>query len=167
MKHAHPSSKGIPQGFQTRRETARRKGRILIVVLIAAAGLILYGLLRQTAPVHGSGQDFVIPTVELADGQAKFYEYPLENGKKISLFVLKSSDGAIRAAFNACVVCYPRLGYHQAGDAMFCNKCGKRFPSVGISQVSGGCNPVPLGSTVVNDRILIRASDVERGAELF
>jgi hypothetical protein len=46
---------------------------------------------------------------------------------------MKSADGVIRAAYDACDVCYrERKGYHQEGDDMVCNNCGRHFPSTSI-----------------------------------
>ena len=64
-------------------------------------------------------------------------------------FVLKSSDGTVRAAFDACDVCYAqKKGYQQEGDEMVCGNCGQRFPSAQINEVEGGCNPSPIERTV-------------------
>ncbi|MEM3554980.1 MAG: Fe-S-containing protein, partial [Candidatus Micrarchaeaceae archaeon] len=60
------------------------------------------------------------------------------------------------AAFNACDVCYPaRKGYHQEGDVMVCNNCGRRFPTNQINIVRGGCNPAPLERAVDGDTLVI------------
>lgn len=101
-----------------------------------------------------------LPVADFADGKAKFYT--LDTGvKEIDFFVLRSSDGVIRAAFDSCDVCYAaRKGYQQQGDEMVCNNCGQRFPSDKINEVKGGCNPAPLTREVQDDTLIIRASDV-------
>ena len=99
--------------------------------------------------------------------QAHFYAF---QGKvnTIPFFVLKSSDGVVRAAFDACDVCYlAQQGFHQEGDEMVCNNCGSRFPSARINAESGGCNPAPLERQVQGGDILIRAADLEAGAGYF
>ena len=93
-----------------------------------------------------SGRDGKIEfsTADFQDSMAKYYQYN-SSGKEVYFFVLKSSDGIIRAAFDACDVCYEaRLGYRQEGDLMVCNNCGRQFPSVRINVEEGGCNPAPL-----------------------
>lgn len=107
-----------------------------------------------------------IPIAEVNDGQAHFYKY---NGQKpVNFFVLRSSDGIIRAAFDACDVCFKeKKGYRQEGDLMVCNNCGQRFPSVRINEVRGGCNPAPLDRAVQGEELVLRASDIESGGFYF
>jgi uncharacterized membrane protein len=107
-----------------------------------------------------------IPLSEVNDGQAHFYKY---NGRKpVNFFVLRSSDGVIRAAFDACDVCFKeRKGYRQEGDLMVCNNCGQRFPSVKINVLRGGCNPAPLDRVVQGENLVLRASDIESGGFYF
>ena len=74
----------------------------------------------------------------------------------------------IRAAFNACDVCYlDKKGYRQEGDDMVCNNCGQRFPSELINEVRGGCNPSPLVRTIEGDEVVIRVDDILSGARYF
>ena len=101
-----------------------------------------------------------LPVATFDDGKARFYTYSAE-GKQIAFFVMRSRDGIIRAAFDACDVCYPaKRGYHQEGDEMVCNNCGQRFPSTKINEIRGGCNPAPLDRTVDGSEVLIKASDI-------
>lgn len=108
-----------------------------------------------------------VPLSTFDDGKAHFYTY-MHEGKPLEFFVLRSSDGVVRAAFNACDVCYAgRKGYHQEGDEMVCNNCGNRFPSSKINDVRGGCNPSPLERTVDGDTLVIRVSDLSGGLFYF
>jgi uncharacterized membrane protein len=108
-----------------------------------------------------------LPLSTFDDGQAHLYTYSVGN-TDVQFFVLKSSDGVVRAAFNACDVCYPaHLGYHQEGDEMVCNNCGRRFPSNLINEVSGGCNPAPLDRTIEGDELVIPLQNVVAGVGYF
>ncbi len=105
---------------------------------------------------------FRFPTAAFADRKAHFFTANLPNGKSINFFALQSSDGVIRAAIDACDVCYSaRKGYHQEGDVMVCNNCGQRFPSAKINEVKGGCNPAPLTRTIQGDNLVIKLSDLQ------
>lgn len=108
-----------------------------------------------------------LPASTFSDGKARFYTY--QNGSQIiEFFVLKSNDGIIRAAFNACDVCYPaRKGYRQEGDEMVCNNCGRRFASTRINEVKGGCNPAPLERAVVGDELVIKVENILTGIRYF
>jgi uncharacterized membrane protein len=101
------------------------------------------------------------------DGQARWYTYPTDGGD-IEFFVLKSDDGVVRAAFNACDVCFlAKKGYHQEGDEMVCNNCGQRFPSALVNEVRGGCNPSPLERTIEGDELIIQVDDILAGGHYF
>ncbi len=105
---------------------------------------------------------------EYQDGRAKYYSYKAPGGKTIKFFVIKSSDGVIRAAFDACDVCYKsKKGYRKEGDFMVCNNCGQRFTSVKINEIRGGCNPAPLERKVVGDKLVIAVADILPGARYF
>lgn len=108
-----------------------------------------------------------LPLAMLGDGRARFYTYQA-NGVSIEYFVLQSSDGVVRSAFNTCDVCYQaRQGYRQERDEMVCNNCGQRFPSAMVNEVSGGCNPAPLARTVEEDELIIRVDDLIAGTAYF
>ena len=80
----------------------------------------------------------------------------------------RSSDGIIRAAFDACDVCWPAgKGYYQEGDYMVCRNCGRRFASVLVNEVKGGCNPAPLNRGVTGDKLLINVNDIVEGKQYF
>ena len=108
-----------------------------------------------------------LPAALFDDGVARTYTHEA-NGKSIQFFVLKSSDGVVRAAFNACDVCYlDKQGYRQEGDEMVCNACGQRFPSELINEVRGGCNPSPLERSIEGSDVVIRVDDILAGANYF
>lgn len=102
-----------------------------------------------------------------ADGQAKHFEYAA-NGMTIRYFILKSADGIVRAAFDACDVCWRSgKGYFQDGDDMVCRNCGRRFASVLVNEVQGGCNPAPLQRVVKGDQLVIQVNDILQGQRYF
>jgi uncharacterized membrane protein len=116
-------------------------------------------------PVRDGAVRLAASTFE--DGQARWYTYPAD-GVDIQFFVLKSNDGVIRAAFNACDVCFlAKKGYRQEGDEMVCNNCGQRFPSALVNEVRGGCNPSPLERTIEGDEVVIQVDDILAGANYF
>jgi uncharacterized membrane protein len=85
----------------------------------------------------------------------------------VTFFVVKSPDGVIRAAVDACDVCYRSgKGYVQEGGTMVCTNCGMRFATDRINEVKGGCNPAPLARTVNNDQLLIAMSEINASAWL-
>jgi len=101
------------------------------------------------------------------DGQARHFEH-VDGSHTIRYFILKSSDGILRAAFDACDVCWPsNKGYVQEGDTMVCRNCGRRFASVLINEVKGGCNPAPLKRQIVGDKLVVQIKDIQQGRQYF
>ena len=89
------------------------------------------------------GSTISYPVSLFADGKARHFEDTID-GLTVHYFILKSADGLIRAAFDACDVCWPAgKGYRQEGDKMVCRNCGRKFASVQVNEVQGGCNPAP------------------------
>ena len=114
-----------------------------------------------------AGGDVKIALADVKDGKAHFYSYDA-GGVQVKYFVLKSSDGVVRAAFDACDVCFPnKKGYHQEGDQMVCNNCGRRFDSTKINVLEGGCNPSPLDRTEKGKQLVIATSDLQAGVQYF
>ena len=141
---------------------------VLLVVMVYVMGARgQTGSPGVVTDVVGGG-DVTVPVAMLADGAARFYRYTTAAGREVRFFVMKSSDGVIRAAFDACDVCYrERRGYRQQGDVMVCINCGRTFRSVDINVLQGGCNPAPLERTVVGDQVVLAAASIELGAVYF
>jgi uncharacterized membrane protein len=159
-------------------EEPRRKTTLHIVLagialLMVAGAAFAYVSTRggggtETATAQAAaGGDVKIALADVSDGKAHFYSYDA-GGTQVKYFVLKSSDGKVRAAFDACDVCYAqKKGYHQEGDEMVCNNCGRRFPSTKINEVEGGCNPSPLTRTVKGQDLVLATADLQAGVQYF
>lgn len=177
-KHHHPSHDRRAQ-FEA---PSARRGGVSPTALMVALSLMFGGVLvyliasgRQAGSadvpvleIAGAGADVSLPVATFADGAARFYRYTTAAGRDVRFFVMKSSDGVVRAAFDACDTCYrEKLGYHQEGDVMVCNKCGRHFRSVDINVLQGGCNPAPLERTVVGDQVVLKAASIALGTTYF
>ena len=145
-----------------------------VVVIVIAAAVVFFNTQEDgESPVSASGPVVVdktlvvLPTHLFDDGRARHFEY-VSGKETIRYFVLKSSDGVLRAAFDACDVCWPAgKGYYQDGDHMVCRNCGRRFASVLVNEVQGGCNPAPLSRKLENDKLVIQIKDIEQGRQYF
>jgi uncharacterized membrane protein len=124
-------------------------------------------LLETHQTVTPSDGVVAIDLAKVDDGKAHYYQLEL-HGKEIRFFVILSSDGVVRAAFDACDVCYKsRQGYAQDGRFMICRNCGQRFHASRINLVQGGCNPAPLTRETVDGRVLIPVDAIAAGARFF
>ena len=124
---------------------------IALIALISVATLVMMnrgGGETATATAAAPSGDVTIPVAQVNDGKAHFYSYDA-GGTTVKYFVLADKNGKVRAALDACEVCFAqKKGYHQEGDTMVCNNCGKVFPSDQINVITGGCNPIPLDKTI-------------------
>lgn len=185
MAKKHMSGKkGKFSGEKTEEKSGIKPAYIAGIIVLAIAGGLLFGgsgpekaekIDVSVQDSGGSGENLdkdpnslYIEIAKINDGLAHFYELPSQTGKTIRFFVLKSSDGVFRAAFDACDVCYrEKKGYRQEGDNMVCNNCGRKFPSNLINVEQGGCNPAPLDRTIDGEYLVIKKSDIELGVRYF
>ena len=177
-------------GKNTNRSTENKKAAVLgtgknrrtrfilaLAVALAAAGAGLY-LIRDSGPgpaqartaeaAQAGLEEFSYPVSDFEDGKAKYFTYRTPRGLTIRYFIMKSTDGVIRAALDACDTCWSSgKGYRQESDTMACNNCGLKFPSNRINEVKGGCNPAPLTRKIVGDQVIIKARDIVREGSFY
>jgi len=158
--------------------TEKKINRPLLIAVIGAvllAGAAAFyvtqggesGSATASAPAESTNTIVSFPVSLFEDGKARHFEY-VDGKFNIRYFILKSSDGIIRAAFDACDVCWPAgKGYYQEGDHMVCRNCGRRFVSVLVNEVQGGCNPAPLIRSVDNGKLIIQVKDIQKGRQYF
>lgn len=137
------------------------------VVIPAGEAEASFGIFGSHKNVKDTAGKIEIPLADVNDGKAHYYQYD-SGGTAVKFFVVKSKDGTIRAAFDACDVCFAsKKGYTQDGDFMICNNCGRRFHSNRINVVEGGCNPAPLNREIVGNHLVIKVEDVVPGSRFF
>jgi len=133
------------------------------ILISLFAALVLAALTAGQALAAGASHD----EADLADGQAHFYSAKID-GVVVKYFLVKTPDGVVRAAFDACDVCYPeKKGYRQEGNFMICANCGQKFPLAKVGLVKGGCNPAPLAHTEENGKVVIGEDALRQGVAFF
>lgn len=155
----------------TRREVLIAVGLVL-VVCVAVLGL---GLLRHQGDIEIAAEELLPPggdirvaTKTVDDGRAHFYRYTTSSGREVRFFVIKTSEGVIRAAFDSCERCYKeRRGYRQAGRTMVCNFCGRSSLVTRVGVDNGGCSPLRLESAVQGGQLLLKAAALDQGGAYF
>lgn len=150
-------------------KSLRYSSTLLAFVLtftIASTAHALFGF-GQYETVEAVDGVVTIPVDDVSDGKAHHYKFE-KDGFEVKFFLLKSSDGVIRAAFDACDVCFrEKKGYSQDGEFMICNNCGMRFHSSRINEVQGGCNPSPLTRKFDDKNVTIKVRDIMAGRGYF
>jgi uncharacterized membrane protein len=165
------AKKAIVMNTSKKKPTPIIIAAVVVILVAAGLGLFLFPASQSSSkPVatddHGR---FTYAVSLFDDGQARHFDFvDAKSNTTIKYFILKSADGVIRAAFDACDVCWPEgKGYVQDGDVMICRNCGRRFESVKVNVVQGGCNPAPLERTIQGDQVVILADDLIKGQGYF
>lgn len=160
-------------GARRRRPMPLWLGGVVFALVLAAAGAGYFYFSYSkdasvpTSDAKVSGGTVTMPVALFDDGKAHFFTHR-QDGITIRYFVVKSPDGVLRAAFDACDVCWSAgKGYAQEGEHMVCRNCGLRFHANRVNEVKGGCNPTPLDRRVENGNLLIRVSDIVEGRGYF
>lgn len=157
-----------------RRHLSKAEAVVAAVVVIAA--VIAFVMLHRRESTEGTavevlppGGDIQIATSTFDDGQAHFYRRSTDHGE-VRFFIIKTADGKIRAAFDACEICHKeRRGFRQARQMMVCNYCGRSSPVTQIDpgRVGRDCNPVPIEATVEGEQVLLKATSLLNGTRYF
>ncbi len=172
------------QAEQRKREQARVHERNMktlklvaaVVIVVAIAALAAMALMRggstgpapsQDVPVTSTGE-VKIPVSELT-GEARFYS-STAGGTKVRFFAMRGPDGQIHIGTDACDVCYgSKKGYHQDGEKMVCNNCGRSFSvnSIGTDNTAGGCWPSHINWRLDGETVVVTAQDLSAKAYMF
>ncbi len=140
----------------------------LMIIFAAVSGALAWNFSVPTQEVKPSNGIFSFPATAFQDGKAKYFQFSPSANQKIRFFVVKSTDGVIRAAFDACDVCWrAKKGYVQQGNDMICVNCGLKFRTDKVNVVTGGCNPSALKRTIKDGNIMITQEDVMSGLRFF
>ncbi len=141
---------------------------IVVVAAVSMSGNDNITKNTETEPPQQSQTEVRIPTSEIGN-DAKFYEYDA-NGITVKYFSIRSSDGEIRMAFDACDLCYgAKKGYVKDGSDMRCVNCGNKYAisGLGTENRGGGCWPSYLPRVIDGDEVVIQIDDLEGKAYMF
>ena len=140
---------------------------LAVVCSLPAPASALFGMFSDAKTLSPQGDAVTIPLSDVSDGKTHFYVVSA-GGKEIKFFAVKTADGKVRTAFDACDVCFPeKKGYRQDGEFMVCVNCGRRFHVSKIGEVHGGCNPAPLAAETSGDALRVSMATLAAGARFF
>lgn len=141
---------------------------LIFVLGLAGTAQAFFGLFGDSSKsVDTQGSEIVLDRASFKGGDAQYFEAEVD-GKTVRFFVVESPDGVVRAAFDACDVCWrERKGYSQDGEFMICNNCGQKFHVSRINIVRGGCNPAPLDREERDGKLVITMDALKQGLRYF
>ncbi len=145
--------------FRRQRRWSFAAAILCSLVVVSLAAEFAYAR-TMNAPTPGkmlvAANDQVrIPLSELTDQSLHFYTADV-NGTVIRFLVIHKTNGDYTTALDACQIC-GRSGYRQEGQNVICRNCGASIyvPSIGDH---GGCNPIPVKSSVVGGEVIVDLS---------
>lgn len=125
--------------------------------------------LSPTAPVTLVGSQVTLPTAAINDDQLHRFGVHIDDGKggnvEIRFLLFKKPDGNIVSVADACSICGP-VGFYIGGQGITCKMCASPLNAASMGQ-KGGCNPIPLKSTVSSGQLTIQAADLRALAPVF
>ena len=82
-----------------------------------------------------------------------------------SFDVFKNPDGTVVSVADACQICGP-VGFYIGDQGITCKMCASPLNAASMGQ-RGGCNPIPLKSSVEGVHVVIQAADLRELAPVF
>ena len=83
----------------------------------------------------------------------------------VRIIAIRRPDQSIAIAFDACEIC-GNQGYYQKGPNVICKNCASAINIPTIGQ-QGGCNPIPLDSSVQGEQLVIPGDKLLAGSKHF
>lgn len=139
---------------------------LIIIFLLGTHAIYSGRAMTLSSPLLVESQQGLIkiPLREISDGA--LHRYGFKVGETLVRFIaIKKGDNQFGTAFDLCEICGD-YGYVQEGENVLCLNCIApiNLPSIGIA---GGCNPIPLPSSIGSDKITIREEDLRLYADRF
>ena len=153
--------------FRRRRRWSFAAALLCMLVIISLAAEFVYSrAMAAPAPakrVTAVNDQVRIPLSELTDQSLHFYTAQV-GGSTVRFVVVHQSNGNYTVALDACQIC-GWSGYRQEGQNVVCRNCGATIyiPSIGER---GGCNPLPVKSTVQGGEVIVDLSALGDSAAL-
>ena len=125
--------------------------------------------LSPTTPVTLVGSQVTVQAAEVNDDKLHRYGVYMDDGKggsvQVRFLLFKKPDGNIVAVGDACRICGP-VGFYMGSQGITCKMCASPLNPASMGQ-EGGCNPIPLKSSVASGIVTIRAADLKTLVRVF
>ena len=125
--------------------------------------------LSPTTPVTLVGSVVTLPTAAINDDDLHRFGVNVDNGKgqttEVRFLLYKKPNGQIVSVADACQICGP-VGFYKSSEGIICKMCASPIAPQSVG-TPGGCNPIPLKSTVANGEVTIAAADLRQLVPVF
>ncbi|MEI9979497.1 MAG: Fe-S-containing protein [Edaphobacter sp.] len=125
--------------------------------------------LSPTSAVTLVGSQVTLPTADVNDDKLHRYGVHIDDGKggnvEVRFLLFKKPDGNIVSVADACQICGP-VGFYIGDQGITCKMCASPLNAASMGR-KGGCNPIPLKSTISGNQLIIQAADLRELAPVF
>jgi high-affinity iron transporter len=125
--------------------------------------------LSPTTAVTLVGSQAIVPTSQITDDQLHRYGVHVQDAKgrstEVRFLLYKKPDGNIVSVADACHICGP-VGFYISSQGITCKMCASPLVPQSMGQ-PGGCNPIPLHSTIGGGEVVIESADLRALAPVF
>jgi FTR1 family protein len=125
--------------------------------------------LSPTAAVTLVGSQVTLPTADINDDKLHRYGVHVDDGKggstEVRFLLYKKPDGNIVSVGDACRICGP-VGFYIGSQGITCKMCASPLNPSSMGQ-EGGCNPIPLKSSISGGQVVIQAADLKTLVPVF
>jgi high-affinity iron transporter len=127
--------------------------------------------LSPTSPVTLVGEQVTVPTAQVNDDKLHRYGVRVDDGKgdgrtvEVRFLLYKKPNGTIVSVADACQICGP-VGFYIGSEGITCKMCASPLAPASMGQ-AGGCNPIPLKSSIGGGTVTIAAADLQALAPVF
>lgn len=143
-------------------------GTTLAVVLAMASEAFAASPFIDPAPqpVTATGDRIELSTATWQPEMLQKFAHSVD-GTEVRFLAVKLKDGSIATSVDACQICGIE-GYMQEkdGNIVICKVCNAPIPMNSIGQ-GGGCNPLPLSSSVQGNTLTIPVKGLQSQVERF
>jgi len=171
-----PDTAGLEGAALRKAKWSARRERLWIMASCTAVAIFMLTItaefiyaksettLSEAMPLAAIDGKVRIPIASLSDGALHRFSIQ-SNGVTIRMIAILRADRTIATAFDACQICGSQ-GYYQKGLNVICKNCASaiNIPTIGTH---GGCNPIPLDSSMEGDSVVIDAAKLFAGSRLF
>ena len=127
--------------------------------------------LSPTNPVTLVGEQVTVPTAQVNDDRLHRYGVRVDDGKhdggtvEVRFLLFKKPNGVIVSVADACQICGP-VGFYMGEQGITCKMCASPLVPASMGE-PGGCNPIPLKSTVGGGQVTIASADLDKLVSVF
>ncbi len=164
-----------------RAEWSQRREKMWMTAVVAASFVFIFlstaefiyakssTALSPTSAVTLVGSQVTLPTADVNDDKLHRFGVHIDDGKggnvEIRFLLFRKPDGTIVTVADACQICGP-VGFYVGDQGITCKMCASPLNAASMGQ-KGGCNPIPLKSTISSGQLTIQAADLRTLAPVF